>query len=121
MPKIMGDGYYTCIVRVEYEWKPPSCLCCKVLGHTQEECPKNIGLGAVKNVKKPIQTSRGVPVGPKVGFKPHKEYRPVAKKPTASSNGNKKKGVEPTNEVSNLNPFEVLNLVDNDVELGTNG
>nr|GEV08074.1 hypothetical protein [Tanacetum cinerariifolium] len=32
--------------------------------------------------------------------------------------GNKKKGVEPTNEVSNLNPLEVLNLVDNDVELG---
>nr|GEZ08166.1 hypothetical protein [Tanacetum cinerariifolium] len=22
MPKIMGEGYYTCIVRVEYEWKP---------------------------------------------------------------------------------------------------
>ncbi|GKD47305.1 hypothetical protein Tco_1271950 [Tanacetum coccineum] len=50
MPKIIGEGYYTCIVRVEYEWKPLS-----------------------------------VPVGPKVGFKPHKEYRPVPKKPTASS------------------------------------
>ncbi|GJZ02975.1 hypothetical protein Tco_0520936 [Tanacetum coccineum] len=34
---------------------------------------------------------------------------------------NKKKGVVPTIEVSNSNPFEVLNLVDNDVELGTNG
>ncbi|GKC21589.1 hypothetical protein Tco_1023739 [Tanacetum coccineum] len=50
-----------------------------------------------------------------------KEYRPVLKKPTASSSGNKKKGVKPTIEVSNSNPFEVLNLVDNDVELGTNG
>nr|GEU60230.1 hypothetical protein [Tanacetum cinerariifolium] len=54
------------------------------------------------------------------GFKSHKEYIHVPKKPTASSNVNKKKGVEPTNEVSNKNPFEVLNSVDNDVELGTN-
>ncbi|GKB24514.1 hypothetical protein Tco_0863915 [Tanacetum coccineum] len=40
--------------------------------------------------------------------------------PTSSSSSNKKKGVVPTVEVSNSNPFEVLNLVDNDVELGTN-
>ncbi|GJU05333.1 hypothetical protein Tco_1121763, partial [Tanacetum coccineum] len=37
------------------------------------------------------------------------------------SSGNKKKCVEPTIEVSNSNPFYVLNLVDNDVEFGTNG
>ncbi|GKB73170.1 hypothetical protein Tco_0934582, partial [Tanacetum coccineum] len=61
-----------------------------------------------------------VPVGPKMGFKPQKEYRHVPKKPTASYNGNKKKGVEPTTEVSNSNSFEVLNTVDNDKELGTN-
>ncbi|GJY71356.1 RNA-directed DNA polymerase, eukaryota, reverse transcriptase zinc-binding domain protein [Tanacetum coccineum] len=120
MPKIMWEGYYTCTVHVEYEWKPLRCSCCKVFGHNQEECPKNIGLGVAKNFKKPSQTSRGVSVGSKVGFKPHKEYRPVPKKPTASSSGNKKIGVEPTNEVSNSNPFEVLNSVDNDVELGTN-
>ncbi|GJT64354.1 hypothetical protein Tco_1015834 [Tanacetum coccineum] len=35
--------------------------------------------------------------------------------------GNKKKSVEPTNEVSNSNAFDVLNTVDNDTELGTNG
>ncbi|GKE33653.1 hypothetical protein Tco_1452975 [Tanacetum coccineum] len=34
---------------------------------------------------------------------------------------NKKKGVEPTTEVSNSNPFNVLNSVDNDVEFGANG
>ncbi|GJY00545.1 hypothetical protein Tco_0357563 [Tanacetum coccineum] len=34
--------------------------------------------------------------------------------------GNKKKGVVPTNDVSNSNPFEILNSVDNDVEFGTN-
>ncbi|GJQ93719.1 retrotransposon protein, putative, ty1-copia subclass [Tanacetum coccineum] len=120
MPKIIREGYYTCTVRVEYEWKPPRCSWCKVFGHTQEECPKNIRLGVAKNLNKPSQTSRGVPVGPKVGFKPHKEYRPVPKKPTTSSSGNKKKGVQPTNEVSNSNPFKVLNSVDNYVDLGTN-
>nr|GEU44021.1 hypothetical protein [Tanacetum cinerariifolium] len=59
IPKIMREGYYTCTVRVEYEWKPPS--------------------------------------------------------------GNKKKCVAHTNEVSNLNSFDVLNSVDNDVDFGTNG
>ncbi|GKB03655.1 hypothetical protein Tco_0831798 [Tanacetum coccineum] len=87
-----------------------------VFGHTQEECPKVIGSGVAKNMKKPSQTSRGVLVGPKVGFKPHKEYRPVTNKPSVSYSGNKKKGVEPSNEVSNSNPFEVLNSVDNDVD-----
>ncbi|GJR85746.1 hypothetical protein Tco_0209757 [Tanacetum coccineum] len=43
--------------------------------------------GEKKTVKKPSQTSRGVPVGQKIGFKPQKEYRPVTKKATASSSG----------------------------------
>ncbi|GKA89116.1 hypothetical protein Tco_0810928 [Tanacetum coccineum] len=120
MPKIMREGHYTCNVRVEYEWKPPRCLSCKVFGHIHEECKKNTGAGENKTVKKPSQTSRGVPVGPKMGFKPQKEYRPVPKKPNASSSGNKKKGVEPTIEVSNSNPFDALNLVNNDREFGTN-
>ncbi|GJT76653.1 hypothetical protein Tco_1043378, partial [Tanacetum coccineum] len=37
------------------------------------------------------------------------EYRPVSKKPNASSSGNKKKGVKPTIDVSNSNPFDALN------------
>nr|GEV14846.1 hypothetical protein [Tanacetum cinerariifolium] len=51
-----------------------------------------------KTVKKPSQTSRGVSVGLKMGFKPQKEYRPVLKKPNDSSSSNKKKAVEPTIE-----------------------
>nr|GEX27815.1 hypothetical protein [Tanacetum cinerariifolium] len=119
MPKITKEGHYTCNVRVEYEWKPPRS--CKVFGHIHEECPKNTGAGEKKTVKKPSQTSRGVLVGQKIGFTPQKEYRPVLKKPNASSSGNKKKGVQPTIEVSNSNPFDVLNSIDNDVEFGTNG
>nr|GEW17544.1 hypothetical protein [Tanacetum cinerariifolium] len=42
MPKIIGEGFYTCNICVEYEWKPPRYTCCKVFGHVQEECPKNI-------------------------------------------------------------------------------
>ncbi|GJS70336.1 cytokinin dehydrogenase 3-like protein [Tanacetum coccineum] len=49
------------------------------------------GAGEKKTAKKPSQTSRGVP-----------------------------KGVEPTIEVSNLNPFDVHNSIDNDGEFGTN-
>ncbi|GKC47577.1 putative reverse transcriptase domain-containing protein, partial [Tanacetum coccineum] len=58
MPKITREGYYTCNIRVEYEWKPPRCACCKVFGHDQEECPKNIGNGEMKNLKKTSQTSK---------------------------------------------------------------
>nr|GEX84287.1 hypothetical protein [Tanacetum cinerariifolium] len=81
MPKIMWEGYYTCTVRVEYEWKLPRCLGCKVL-----------------NLKKNIDMFLKILL----------------------PNSNKKKCVVPTNEVSNSNPFEVVNSVDNDVELGTN-
>ncbi|GKC53077.1 hypothetical protein Tco_1075822 [Tanacetum coccineum] len=44
-----------------------------------------------------------------------------SKKLTANTSGNKKKGVKPTKEVSNSNPFDVLNSVENDGDLGTNG
>ncbi|GKB45703.1 zf-CCHC domain-containing protein [Tanacetum coccineum] len=91
MPKIIGEGHYIC-----------------------NESPKNTCANEKKTLKKPSQTSRGVPIGLKMGFKPQKEYRPISKKPTASSSGNKKKGVAPTIEVSNSNPFEVLNSVNNE-------
>ncbi|GJT57853.1 cytokinin dehydrogenase 3-like protein [Tanacetum coccineum] len=120
LPKITREGHYTCNVHVEYEWKPPRCSSCKVFRHIHEECSKNTDVVEKKTVKKPSQTSRGVPVGLKIGFKPHKEYQPVLKKSTASSSGNKKKGAEPTIKVSNSNPFDVLNSVDNDGEFGTN-
>nr|GEV53156.1 hypothetical protein [Tanacetum cinerariifolium] len=82
---------------------------------------KNTSAREKKTVMKPSQTSRCVPVDLKMSFKPQKEYRLVPKKPIASFSGNKKKGVEPTIEVSDSNPFDVLNSVDNDGEFGTNG
>ncbi|GKB23467.1 putative reverse transcriptase domain-containing protein [Tanacetum coccineum] len=70
MPRIKGEGYYTCNIRVEYEWKPLRCACCKVFGHVHEECPKNTGAGVTKNLKKISQTPKAIPVGQKMGFKP---------------------------------------------------
>ncbi|GJW03695.1 reverse transcriptase domain-containing protein [Tanacetum coccineum] len=91
MPKLIGEGFYTCIVH-----------------------------DVVKNLKKPSQAPRGVLVGPKVGYKPVKQvYRP--KKNNVNTSGNKKKDSESTKEVSNLNPFDGLNSIENDVELGLNG
>ncbi|GJV51616.1 reverse transcriptase domain-containing protein [Tanacetum coccineum] len=58
---------------------------------------------------------------PKITRKGHYTCDVEKKTSTASSSGNKKKGVEPTIEVCNSNPFDVLNLVNNDVEFGTNG
>nr|GFA48663.1 hypothetical protein [Tanacetum cinerariifolium] len=125
MPKINKKGLYTCNVRVEYEWKPPRCVCCKIFGHTQVECPKNpslgVGAGETKNPKKTSQAPKGILVGSKMAFKLNQEYRHVTKKHTANSSGNKKKCVDSTSKVSDSNPFEVLNSVDNDVEMGING
>nr|GEW14249.1 hypothetical protein [Tanacetum cinerariifolium] len=85
MPKITREGHYTCNVHVEYEWKPPRCSSYKVFGHIHEEYPKNTCVGKKKTVKTPSQTSRGILVGLKMDFKPHKEYRHVPKKATANS------------------------------------
>ncbi|GJS72000.1 reverse transcriptase domain-containing protein [Tanacetum coccineum] len=89
MPKLVGERFYTCTIRVEYEWKPLS------------------------------QAPRGVPVGPKVGFKPVKQVcRPVSKNNNANTSGNKKKDAKSRKEVT-PNPFDVVNSVENDVDLGT--
>ncbi|GJX34124.1 high affinity nitrate transporter 2.6-like protein [Tanacetum coccineum] len=122
MPKLVREGFYTCNVHVVYEWKPSTCACCNVFGHVHDGCPKNIDSDVVKNMTKPSQTPRGVPIGHKVGFKPVKQaYIHVSNKNSANSSGNKKIDAEPTIEVSNTNPFDVLNSVENDVDLGTTG
>nr|GEX33703.1 hypothetical protein [Tanacetum cinerariifolium] len=90
MYKLYREGFYTC----------------------KEECPKNPGLGVVKNLKKPSRGPRGVPVGLKVGFKQTKEYRPVSKKPTAATSGNKKKGVESTKENVKTSSTSTTPIVD---------
>ncbi|GJY76374.1 hypothetical protein Tco_0481490 [Tanacetum coccineum] len=92
----LRSGYARAMIelRADVELKDTiGWLCLNLLeeGFIREECPKNLGLGVAKNLTKPSQAPRGVLVGPKVGFKPAKEYRPVSKKPTTNTSGNKKK------------------------------
>ncbi|GJU95378.1 hypothetical protein Tco_1320134 [Tanacetum coccineum] len=58
MTKLVGEGFYLCTIRVEYEWKPPRCSSCKVFGHVLVECPKKIFSDVVKNLKNPGQAAR---------------------------------------------------------------
>ncbi|GKD69235.1 hypothetical protein Tco_1323325 [Tanacetum coccineum] len=30
VPKLIGEGFFICTIRVEYDWKPPRCSSCKV-------------------------------------------------------------------------------------------
>ncbi|GKA53918.1 hypothetical protein Tco_0752867 [Tanacetum coccineum] len=66
----------------------------KLVRRSSIHCLKNIDLDVVKNMKKPSQLLEVF--------------------------CNKKKDSEPTIEVSNSNLFDVLNLVENDVDLGIN-
>ncbi|GJY26619.1 reverse transcriptase domain-containing protein [Tanacetum coccineum] len=82
---------------------------------------KKIGSDVAKNLKNPSQAPKGVPVGPKLESKQVKQvYRPVSKKNNVNTNDSKKKDEEYRKVVRNLNPFDVLNSVENDIDLGTN-
>nr|GEZ99028.1 hypothetical protein [Tanacetum cinerariifolium] len=120
MPKIIEEGYYTCNIRVEYEWKPHSYTCCKVFGHVLKERLNNIDVGGTNSLKKTSQTPKGISIGQKMGFKPKQVFQPVSKKSTDNTCGKKKNNSESTKEISKSNHFEVLTSVDNDVDLGTN-
>nr|GEV78031.1 hypothetical protein [Tanacetum cinerariifolium] len=37
-----GSGYISEVIYVEYEWKPPHCLDCKIFGHNFEKCPNKV-------------------------------------------------------------------------------
>ncbi|GJZ74398.1 retrotransposon protein, putative, ty1-copia subclass [Tanacetum coccineum] len=121
MPKLVGEGFYLCTIRVEYEWKPSRCSSCKVFGHVLDECPKNIVSDVGKNLKNTRKAAKGVQVGSKVAFKPIKQvYRHVSNRNNASTSGKKKQAVVSSREVSNSNSFDVNNSVENDDHLGTN-
>ncbi|GKB19337.1 beta-caryophyllene synthase, partial [Tanacetum coccineum] len=86
--KHIGEGFYMCTIRVEYEWKPPR------------------------------QATRRVSVGPKISFKSTKQiYIPVYNKNGSSSSGKKKQAKMSRQKVSNSNPFDALNLIENDDDL----
>ncbi|GJS38888.1 hypothetical protein Tco_0563931 [Tanacetum coccineum] len=69
----------------------------------------------------PRQATRGVLVGPNVRFKSTKQiFGPISNKNGASTSGTKKQAEVSREEVSNSNPFDALNYVVDDDDLGTN-
>ncbi|GJR96196.1 putative reverse transcriptase domain-containing protein [Tanacetum coccineum] len=42
VPNEKGNGYTKEVIRVEYEWKPPHCMDCKIFGHSYDTCLKNV-------------------------------------------------------------------------------
>ncbi|GKA95300.1 gag-aspartyl protease domain-containing protein [Tanacetum coccineum] len=75
------------------------CSTCKVFGHVLDECPKKIFSDVLKSLKTPRQAVRGVQFGSKLGSNQARLTR---------------------QEASTSNPFDALNTVENDDELGTN-
>ncbi|GKE92545.1 hypothetical protein Tco_1573640, partial [Tanacetum coccineum] len=61
-------------------------------------------------------------VGPMVGYKPIKQvYEPVSNKNNANTRGEKKQDEVSRKEVSNSNPFDALNLVENNDDFASSG
>ncbi|GKB59042.1 hypothetical protein Tco_0915228 [Tanacetum coccineum] len=89
MPKLVGEGFYLCTIRVEYDWKPPRCSSCKIFGHFLDECPMNLSSDVAKNLNNPRQAARGVLVGPKMGFK--QLYRQIENDDDLGTNGGNSK------------------------------
>nr|GEV00937.1 hypothetical protein [Tanacetum cinerariifolium] len=78
-------------------------------------------IDVAKNLKNPRQVVRGVPVGPKVGFKLVKQVYRYVSKNVVNISGKKIQNAVPKQDLSNSNPFNALNLIENDDDLGTNG
>ncbi|GJY67674.1 hypothetical protein Tco_0470656 [Tanacetum coccineum] len=75
----------------------------------------------VKNFNNPRQATRGVTAVPKVSFKSTKQiYKHVSNKNGANTSCKRKKAKVSRQEVSNSNPFDALNSIENDDDLGTN-
>ncbi|GJS90505.1 hypothetical protein Tco_0773141 [Tanacetum coccineum] len=69
--------------------------------YTSDMCIQSWGRSSYARALIEVWIMMSVPVGPKVGFKPVKQvYRQVFKKNNVNTNGNKKKDVEPTIEVT---------------------
>ncbi|GJU19095.1 hypothetical protein Tco_1147061 [Tanacetum coccineum] len=94
--------------------------------HVLDKCPEKIGSDVLKILKNPRQANRGVPVGSKFGskvqFKPTKQVNQhISKENGTNSSGTKKQAELTRQEASTTNPFDALNIVENDDDLGTYG
>ncbi|GKB65109.1 hypothetical protein Tco_0921295, partial [Tanacetum coccineum] len=61
IPSLTGDDFTKETIHVEYEWRPPRCDECKIFGHVNDHCPKNLvnpPIVTTSNVVAPIFTVR---------------------------------------------------------------
>nr|GEY52341.1 ribonuclease H-like domain-containing protein [Tanacetum cinerariifolium]GEY62733.1 ribonuclease H-like domain-containing protein [Tanacetum cinerariifolium] len=139
VPKHNRDGYVKPIC-IKYEWEFPHCGKCLLYDHSLVDFPKaspnqtngiEQGEGQISGVSKRVSHEEFIVVNRK-GVNPKKfngilmnkktKYRSIAKKTTntkfkkngANSGGKKKQSIQ---EVSNSNPFNALNYVENDDDL----
>nr|GEZ44879.1 hypothetical protein [Tanacetum cinerariifolium] len=78
----------------------------------------SIVLDVVKNLSNPRQATRGVSICSKVSLSTKQIYIRVSNKSNTSTSGKRKQAIIARQEVSNSNPFDALNLIENDDELG---
>ncbi|XP_071688081.1 uncharacterized protein [Rutidosis leptorrhynchoides] len=134
-PSSEGGVKFVDVVRVEYEWNSPRCSKCKVFGHRDSQCPKNVHKEVVqikdldgfqpvsKHMSKAIvidknkfENKKKQADGFVVGKGKQKFiYRPVNKELSSKAGGaanavSTSKDPEPKN-VSIDNPFDVLNTI----------
>ncbi|GJT39305.1 putative reverse transcriptase domain, reverse transcriptase zinc-binding domain protein [Tanacetum coccineum] len=111
-----GNGYTKEVIRVEYKWKPPHCVDCKIFGHSLTQCPKRGRKNKGKKVNSKSRPIDGIHLNkPKESF-----YRAKA----SSSKYNDNKEPSPSRAKSNMNTllsnsFDVLNAIEED-DYGTN-
>nr|GEU41754.1 hypothetical protein [Tanacetum cinerariifolium] len=122
IPEDEGDGYIKEVIRVEYEWKPPDCVDCKILGHGPNLCPKRVTEDIPKAPSKAAKSSimeENKEAKEKCGFKGGSN----AASPSSSTNKNDKgdgckssqSHAKPELNTKVSNAFEVLNMVGEDV------
>ncbi|XP_022015042.1 uncharacterized protein LOC110914562 [Helianthus annuus] len=136
VPELEGEGFIKEKLRVEYEWSPLWCAHCKVYGHSDDSCPRQVmktptepaktqnkqeGNKSRYPVKQPVVDKEGFrdvdrkKAARKLGFPVNKqkqkfEYRPIGSKSQggASTSGQ-------SSSVKTHNPFDVLGDQDNNV------
>ncbi|GJT39992.1 reverse transcriptase domain-containing protein [Tanacetum coccineum] len=88
-----GEGYTREVISVEYKWKPPHCIDCKMFGHFLDTCPKTISESAAT-----MDNHRD-------GFTEVKSASSMTKEWGTNGSNNIK---------SKVNSFEALNSLDED-------
>nr|GEW11613.1 hypothetical protein [Tanacetum cinerariifolium] len=82
LPNEDGTGHTKECIRIEYEWKPPSCLDCHVFGHSHEQCPKRVTQAPKPKESKEVEDNND-------GFTTvrHKKGKNQAQGPSKQSDG----------------------------------